>query len=360
MTKTTFEYVLPAIRGIQAGREYYVSMCPVRFLPKLFPLEGEDNPPQARSRRHLNLARVRQIARYILENPETYTFCAITASIDGEVAFEPMGEKAEERKMGRLRVPMDARFTIDDGQHRRAALELALKENPDLGYETIAAIFFLDLGLARSQEVFNDLNAHAVRPDPSLSLLYNRRDRLAVVTRGILDRVEVFAKLTETERSHIPVRSAKLFTLTSLYRATAQLLADRIDLHEGEDPVELAIAFWSRVAQSIPDWRLACDRQISARELREDSLHGHGIVLAALGLVGLSLLETDRKSWGDRLAGLRAIDWSRSNKNWRDRVVFEGRVCQGSASISYLTAYLKQHLELPLTVEEKQLLGDRL
>ncbi|TAG01836.1 MAG: DNA sulfur modification protein DndB, partial [Oscillatoriales cyanobacterium] len=37
MSTPSFEYILPAIRGIQAGREYYVSMCPVRFLPKLFP-----------------------------------------------------------------------------------------------------------------------------------------------------------------------------------------------------------------------------------------------------------------------------------------------------------------------------------
>src|SRR5437870_9539 len=33
---TSFGYVFPAIRGIQARREYYVSMCPLRLIPKLF------------------------------------------------------------------------------------------------------------------------------------------------------------------------------------------------------------------------------------------------------------------------------------------------------------------------------------
>jgi len=36
-----FEYVLPVI-GIQSGREYYVSMCPVRLIRKLFPLDDEE------------------------------------------------------------------------------------------------------------------------------------------------------------------------------------------------------------------------------------------------------------------------------------------------------------------------------
>ena len=32
----SFEYAFPAIRGVQAGREYYVSMCPLRLVPKVF------------------------------------------------------------------------------------------------------------------------------------------------------------------------------------------------------------------------------------------------------------------------------------------------------------------------------------
>ena len=37
-----FSYVFPAIRGVQAGREYYVSMCPLRLLPKLFQFDDEE------------------------------------------------------------------------------------------------------------------------------------------------------------------------------------------------------------------------------------------------------------------------------------------------------------------------------
>ena len=36
-----FTYRFPAVRGIQAGREDYISMVPLRILPKLFPAEDE-------------------------------------------------------------------------------------------------------------------------------------------------------------------------------------------------------------------------------------------------------------------------------------------------------------------------------
>src|ERR1700750_1785094 len=86
-----FEYVFPAIRGVQAGREYYVSMCPLRLLPKLFQFdETELLPAEGRAQRTLNKARVRDISRYIVENKATYTFSAIPVSIDGKVTFEPV------------------------------------------------------------------------------------------------------------------------------------------------------------------------------------------------------------------------------------------------------------------------------
>ena len=81
----------------------------------------------------LNKARVPEIAGYILGHAKEYVFSALTASIDGEVCFEPLGPDETSRTVGRLRIPMNARFVINDGQHRRAGIESALRENPDLG-----------------------------------------------------------------------------------------------------------------------------------------------------------------------------------------------------------------------------------
>lgn len=346
MLTASFEYVLPVIRGIQAGREYYVSMCPVRYLPKLFPWEREELPPESRSYRPVNKTRVPQIAQYILRNAENYTFSAITASIDGDITFEPIGHQGDERKIGRLRVPMDAQLTIQDGQQRRAAFEIALQQNPDLGYETIAVIFFLDIGLERSQQICRDLNCYAVRPDSSLNILYDRRDDKALLVKAVVQEVPVLRELTEMERSSLSTRSSKLFTLNSLYHATLALLEypwNSENAQPGEFCRTLAVNYWQRVGEQIPDWQLVREKQLSAREIRRDYLHSHHVGLMALGALGARLIRYSPENWAPYLPKLQQLDWSRFNPDWQGQVIFGDRVSQSARSVSWLTDYLADY-----------------
>jgi DNA sulfur modification protein DndB len=102
---TRFEYVCPSIRGLQAGREYYISMCPLRLIPRIFLFDEEELRPELRAQRVLNKQRVPEMTRYIVANPKDYTFSALTASIDGKVHFDTLGDASTERNMGSLRVP---------------------------------------------------------------------------------------------------------------------------------------------------------------------------------------------------------------------------------------------------------------
>jgi DNA sulfur modification protein DndB len=211
---------------VQAGREYYTSMFPLRHIPRILSFDEEELRPELRAQRTLNRQRVPEIARYLLDNPQGYTFSSLTASIDGEVTFEPLGDDGSERDVGQLRIPMDATILINDGQHRHAAIKAAIQENPDLGDETISVVLFLDVGLKRSQQMFADLNRYPVRPTTSLSLLYDHRDEAAQLAKGVMCNLPLFAELTETERSTISNRSIKLFTLSGIHNATKVLLAD--------------------------------------------------------------------------------------------------------------------------------------
>ena len=38
----------------------------------------------------------------------------------------------------------------------------ALDQRPDLAYESIAVVFFIDIGLERCQQTFSDLNRYAI------------------------------------------------------------------------------------------------------------------------------------------------------------------------------------------------------
>src|SRR5579863_9789032 len=265
-----YTYTFPALRGTQAGRSYYVAMCPLKLLPKIFLFDEAPVPPELRAQRTLNSARVPDIARYVVDNRYDYAFSAITVSIDGDVRFESANTNADMSDIGRLIVPMSAHFIINDGQHRRAAVEEALQELPDLEDETIAVVFYVDAGLKRSQQLFADLNKHAVRPTQSLGILYDNRDPLACLSRELVERVVYFKGLTEMEKSTISNRSIKLFTLSGIYQATGALLGKQKNASITKEEKELAFSFWTKVGRMIPEWQLAVNRKVSSAELRHD------------------------------------------------------------------------------------------
>ncbi|MGW2539862.1 DNA sulfur modification protein DndB [Kitasatospora sp. NPDC001574] len=353
-TSAGFEYVFPAIRGIQAGREFYVSMCPLRLIPKIFLFDEDELAPEVRAQRTLNKGRLPALTRYIIDNPTDYVFSALTASVDGDIRFEGITDNGVGMRAGQIRVSMAARFLINDGQHRRAAIEKALKENPDLGEETIAVVFFQDAGLARCQQMFADLNRHAVRPPRSIGVLYDHRDDLSTTVRLLAMRAPMFKGHVDMESSTLSQRSRKLFTLSSVYYATQSLLHG-LEITKKQSQ-ELAEAYWDAVDAVITEWKLVRRRELSAPEMRRDFLHSHGIALHALGKVGNTLLRKSLtpRSWNPTLKRLSSVDWSRSNTDWEGRALVGGRVSKSNQNLTLTVNYLRQHLKLELSAEEQR------
>ena len=338
MSSVVFEYVFPAIRGVQAGREYYVSMCPLRLIPKIFLFNEEEVSPDVRAQRTLNKARVPDIARYILDNATTYVFSALTASIDGEVMFEPVTVGMAAEDIGRLHISMTARFLINDGQHRRAAIEEALKDNPALGDETIAVVFFKDVGLALAQQMFADLNRYAVRATHSIGILYDQRDDQAQLTKAVVRGVDLFRRLTEFERSSLSARSGKLFTLSSIHGATRVFLEGMDTTASSESKLDRAISFWKSVCDHMTDWKVVYERRVSAGEIRQDSISCHSVALAAIGGAGRVLLEVHPEDWKKKIKRLETIDWSRRNtKVWDGRALLGGQVSKSRTAVALTT-----------------------
>ena len=351
---SNFSYVFPAIRGVQAGREYYVSMCPLRLLPKLFHFDDEELLPELRAQRTLNKGRIPELARYIVENKSSYVFSAITASIDGNLAFEPVGDDSPTAfRMGTLTVSMDARFIVNDGQHRRAAIEAALTGAPELGDETIAVVFFVDRGLHRCQQMFADLNRHSVKPSASLGVLYDHRNAAAKVAKHLSLTSGVFKNLIETERSTLSARSRKLFTLSALHFATGELLTDK-EIEDFPSASQRCQEFWEGVGEQIPEWIYVREAKMTAGEVRRDFIHCHAIVLQALGRAGRTLYAQHPTEVRKRLQRLRKVDWSRGNaKVWEGRAMVGGSMSKSGQNVTLTCNEIKRVLGLRLTAEEQ-------
>jgi DNA sulfur modification protein DndB len=306
----------------------------------------------------LNKARVPDLSRYITENLDNYVFSAITVSVDAEVQFDKVAamdaEADEAHLMGVLRIPFSARFIINDGQHRRAAIDLALREKPELGDETIAVVFFLDLGLARCQQMFADLNRHAIRPSKSIGILYDYRDETAKLTKELIAQSDVFRDLVDLEKTSLAPRSKKLFTLSALYHATRDL----VDVEQEASPHEsaqLALRFWEETARHLKEWGRVRQGDVAAGEVRANYIHTHGVVLQALARTGRELMVRFPKQWPKKLRALKGIDWRRDNRSlWEGRAMIGGQVAKTHKSTILTANVLKRELGLEFTVEDKE------
>ncbi len=342
-----FVYKFPAVRGVQAGREYYITMVPLKLLARLFPTNEEYVLPEHRAQRRINETRIPEIKRYIIENRQSYVFSALSASIDGEYRF---CETAED--VGVLEVDMEAVFLINDGQHRKAAIEAALAEDPTLEKETISIVFFGDEGLCRSQQMFTDLNKHAVKTSNSLATLYDARDEVAVATKKVIDTVPFFKRFTDKERDVLGKNSSNFFTLNMIYKANQKILHS--NSCKPQD-VDFLILFWTLLAKNITEWQEVLDKNLTKKALREDYVLALAITVGAFGRLGYVFYKDRELDMPVYISRLRKIDWSRSNTAWNGRIIREdGKVKNSDEAVVLACSYIKQQIGLPLTADEQQ------
>jgi len=355
MLDAHFSYSFPAIRGVQAGKEYFVAMSPLRLIPKIFLFDEEEIPPEHRAQRSLNKARVPEICNYILNNPKDYVFSSLTASVDGKMQFTPFSEDPQFSDIGKLSISLDAKFLINDGQHRRAAIEEALKISPELGNETISVVFYQDLGLVRSQQIFADLNRHAVNTTSSLGILYDHRDQLANLTKEIIQKVPFLERYTDKERQSLSKLSPKLFSLSNVFHTNSRILNKKKGEFISDSEREFLKEFWSELCESMTEWKQVINKELSPSELRSNYINAHGVFLEAIGLIGNYLYNNHPTDWKGFVKDLAKIDWSRSNAIWLGRAFGPtGRINKNNDTIQLTANQIKRYLNLPLTLHEEE------
>ena len=352
-------YGFDAIRGTQAKREFYVAMCPLKIIPKLFIFNDYEIPPELRAQRIMKESRIPAIKNYILNNPDDYTFSSLTASVDGTMKFIPAASLGEDGKLGRLYINMDSRLLINDGQHRRKAIEEALKENPNLGHEMISVVFFQDAGLKRSQQMFSDLNKNAVKPTKSLNILYDHRDLFSKFIVSLAGDIDIFENRVEMEKTTISNRSTNAFTLNGLADASLRLIGLRKSRKPSEDEKKLIKDYWETVSKNIPEWQLLIQGKTTSSELRKNFVHTNTNCLNAIGIAGQIIIQEHSDTWKDVLKNLKKVDWSRESSDWEKRLILNGQMQKHAAGIDLAANIILQKCGISLS-EDRQKIEDRL
>lgn len=343
-----FSYKFPAVKGFQAGKEYYIAMIPLKFLAKLFGNDDEYVPPEYRAQRRLNTTRIPVIKEYIIDNRDTYVFSALAASIDGKYFFTPSDISTD---IGILEIDMDSRFMIIDGQHRKASIIEAINEDDSLANETISIVFYEDKGLEHSQQMFTDLNKHAVKTSNSIAELYDTRDPLAVVTRSVVSNIEFLDQYTDKEKDILGKFSSNFFTLNAFYKANKMILKNTSSDNSAEEFLQ---RYWSLITENITPWKELINKEISKVDLREQYIITQAIVIQAFGVLGNYFYRHPEVEIQQYLEKLRTVDWSRNNKDWKQRVIRPNGTIINSAKAAHLACnVIKKELGIPLESEDQ-------
>lgn len=319
-----------AVRGRQAKRDFYVAMCTLKSVAKLFSFYDPLTPAESRAQRTLRRSRIPRIRDYIVDNNDDYIFSSLTVSVGGKIKFQPAVNN-KSKNLGVISLSQDSTILVNDGQHRVAAIKDAIEVMPELSSETISVVFFEDVGLKRSQQMFSDLNKNAVKPTKSLGVLYDGRNPFSSFIVKMIKNVKIFHNLTELEKTTISNRSKSMFTLNGISESTKMLLAKSTKPTMIE--MELVTDYWNEVTRNMADWNLLLDKKITPAELRKDYVHASTNMLQALGMAGHVLTTEFPNSWKRKLIGLAKIEWDRSNPLWEGKFTLNGKMIKNKLGV---------------------------
>ena len=338
-----------AIRGIQAGCEFYTIMVKLGDLEKMISDIDIILSAEERAQRQINRKRIPAIKKYILENRYSYVFSALACSIDSKFEFIP---DKENRDIGMLEIDCKSKLLINDGQHRKTAIAEAIKEVPDLADESISVVVFKDKGLKHRQQMFTDLNKHAVKTSNSIAELYDSKDVISELTRMLLKKNEFINKYTDREKDSLSKFSRNLFAFNTFYKANSRMIGG---FECTQERVEIVIKYWDTVVKNIPLWRQMDVGELPKIRLREEYLVCQAVVIEAFGQVGayfiLNSFEIEEK-----LVQLRQIDWRRTARSWKGRCVKNNnKMTKSNQAIILTSNVIKKVLGIPLNDEEKKI-----
>ena len=343
-----FSYDFPAIKGIQSGCEYYICMVPLGYLEKIFVASDEYVTAEYRAQRTLNEKRIPIMSEYIVQNRDSYVFSALAASISGNAEFTVI-----QGDLGHLKIDFNAKFLINDGQHRKAAIIEALRKDETLANETISVVFYKDKGLTRSQQMFTDLNKHAVVTSKSINTKYESRQFSAVLTKKLVSSIPFFDSYTDCEKDNLGDNSPMLFTLNNFHNAVISMMHD-VNAPESDEFQEFVREFWGTVVSNMIPWQDFIKKEITKIHLRKHYIAIYGITILALGKVGNWIYINEIDDWKNILGKLSEVDWRRDNKtDWLLRAIDPtGKISKSNATIALTYIRIKKLLGIKLTKEE--------
>lgn len=374
---------IDAMVSIQNGKLMFVSSVKIGTLAGLLETEDPRLAIEQRRQRRPDKRRIPKMAEYLHGNPWAYS--AITVALSGAFQFTPMTRNSGSKsRLGILKIPrgFKTRAVIIDGQHRFLSIRSALGLEPDytryalpyekqliLAQENIAIIFYAfsddKQGINWSQQYFHDLNCLGVQTSRSLGVKFDKRTPINLLTVKIAERSLPFVGRTEMEEKQCGLKNPNLFTLSALKNANKYLLGEVTEDNITEK-YDIALEYWNNIGEVFVEWS-----ELQGYGVRDKYVHGYGVILSSLGLLGKYLIEEHQDDYKLYLKRLKGLNWDKwqynedgsaktseegkriGNPFWNGFAMHRSTIQNTTTNIRHTTILLKKKVGCPLSDEEE-------
>lgn len=309
---------LAALRGRQGERTVFQVLVQNSVLNNFFTVNMD--PPSEKSQRQLNPAHARDIADYIVANPDEYVLGTLTYAVDQECPFLPSDLHPD---LGVLTVPFGTNLRSLDGQHRREGLNQAIAEDPELGDEHTSVLIYVEPDVHKRRQMFSDMNATPKVVAKALNVAFDSRDPFARAAQDLADHHPFLAGVVEREASRVPAASANWYTLGAVYDALKRLQVGPTGrVRKPEQYAEAAIrargdAFFSLLDHARPEFQQVRGG-LDVGVVRSKSIIFSSTTLRALaGAVHQAITPEGDVLIGGLVSGLAAVDFAPGADIWQ-------------------------------------------
>ena len=212
---------LPAIKGKQGGRTFYVTNLPNAVFESF--LKGVQSAVE-QTQRPLDPKHSEQIAEYIRANPNEYVVGALTFAVDREVPFTKIGDQDFGGfDLGAISLSLNTKFHSLDGQHRREAIMKVQDEQEGIANDSTAVLFYVEPDLFKKRQMFSDMNSTSKKVSKSLNVSFDNRDPFARNAKVLITQHPMLIDRIEQLAPRVKADSSNFYSLSSIQDALKKL-----------------------------------------------------------------------------------------------------------------------------------------
>ena len=283
---SNFGVRVPAIRGKQGSRTFYVLNLPNECLRNIF---KDGQPAVEKSQRPLDHKHSEDIKHYILQNRNDYLIGALTYAMDMDGDFHPFtGQNNEGFTLGELNIPLGAQFSSLDGQHRREALVSLATDDIKIREETTAVLIYVESDISKKRQMFSDMNSTPRKVSKSLNVAFDSRDPFARSAKLLIKKHPLLIGRVEEMAPRVRADSENFFSLASIQDTLKKLFvgsAGRLkDIHRYTDSivVQRGMDFFDILQKARPEYSDAVDDVSKLIDFRRQTILFSSTTLRAL------------------------------------------------------------------------------